>query len=80
MKKTSKQIRIETETKFWNKKALMYKYYGRCAHCGDKVNEIHNDPKQATIDHVKPRVLGGKDVFSNMQLLCAACNHLKDCI
>lgn len=78
--KTRKEVRLKREAKKWNMAALMYKHKGLCAKCGDKVNQIPNDPKQGTIDHIKPKVLGGKDVFSNMQLLCGACNHLKDCI
>lgn len=61
----------------WNRKVLLNKYNGICAHCGEQVNLIHDHPKSATIDHVVPLSRGGLDVISNMQLLCYECNQMK---
>lgn len=61
----------------WNRKVLLNKFNSCCAHCGDQVNLIHDDPKQATIDHIVPLSRGGLDNIRNMQLLCNECNQAK---
>ena len=40
-----------------------------CAYCGSTEN--------LTLDHVKPRSLGGPDVSSNIVCACHECNHEK---
>lgn len=41
-----------------------------CQYCGKKTSDL-------TIDHVIPRHLGGKHVWSNVVAACPACNHRK---
>lgn len=40
-----------------------------CGHCGAT--------EDLTIDHIKPRVLGGDDHLSNLRILCRKCNSSK---
>jgi len=44
----------------------------RCAYCGDPVNS-----KSATIDHIKPRSLGGENSWLNCITSCLPCNAKK---
>ena len=48
---------------------LIERYGDKCLCCGEK--------KRLTLDHIKPRSLGGKTVLSNLQLLCTDCNNNK---
>lgn len=41
----------------------------KCVKCGSTEN--------LTLDHVIPRVLGGKDWLKNLQTLCKPCNQAK---
>ena len=41
----------------------------QCAYCGST--------EELTLDHVKPRSLGGPDVSSNVVCACNSCNHDK---
>ncbi len=41
-----------------------------CQYCGRRVNDL-------TIDHVIPRHMGGKHVWTNVVTACAQCNHRK---
>ncbi len=41
-----------------------------CQYCGRKVNDL-------TIDHVVPRRLGGKHLWTNVVSACKNCNHRK---
>lgn len=41
----------------------------QCAYCGST--------EELTLDHVKPRSLGGLDVSSNVICACTSCNHDK---
>lgn len=52
---------------------------GICGICGTWVNPKNNprDPKHGTIDHVVPLSKGGCNIFSNLQLAHAECNHRK---
>lgn len=43
----------------------------QCKGCGEK------DKRRLSVDHIKPFVHGGKDVFSNFQTLCRSCNSKK---
>ena len=54
--------------------AILYRRQGGyCAGC-DHLFQSRN----LTIDHVVPSSKGGSDDISNLQLLCHACNQLKD--
>jgi len=50
-------------------KKVLNKYNHTCVYCGSTEN--------LTIDHVKPFSKGGKDNFSNLQVLCKSCNSRK---
>ncbi len=54
--------------------AILYQRQGGyCAGC-----DHHFQPRNLTIDHVVPSSKGGSDDIANFQLLCHACNQLKD--
>lgn len=42
---------------------------GCCQRCGTE--------ERLTVDHIVPRVLGGDDSLSNLQVLCSHCNSSK---
>lgn len=42
-----------------------------CQYCGSR------DYNQLTVDHVIPKVLGGKDTWENMVTACVSCNNKK---
>ena len=67
----------ESRRRAWLRSQLIRRHGGKCAGCGEMVNLVHDDPKQATIDHVEPLSRGGQHIIGNMQLLCAACNSAK---
>lgn len=51
------------------RKKVLDKYKHTCVHCGTKEN--------LSIDHIIPVSKGGKDLFSNLQVLCKSCNSKK---
>ena len=53
--------------------AIINKTSGRCAYCGRTI-EHKND---MTIDHIKPRALGGSNDLSNLLFSCKSCNSAK---
>ena len=54
--------------------AILYRRQGGyCAGCGH-----HFQSRNLTIDHVVPSSKGGNGDITNLQLLCHACNQLKD--
>ncbi|MBC6480489.1 MAG: group II intron reverse transcriptase/maturase [Hormoscilla sp. GM7CHS1pb] len=52
---------------------LMNRQKGKCTHCG----MLFTDGDQWEVDHVIPRSRGGKDVYTNLQLLHDYCHHFK---
>ncbi|MBC6478534.1 MAG: HNH endonuclease [Hormoscilla sp. GM7CHS1pb] len=52
---------------------LMKKQKGKCGHC--QMLFVNGDKWE--VDHVVPRSLGGKDVYTNLQLLHDYCHHKK---
>lgn len=52
---------------------LLKRQSGRCAICRDAF-DLYD---RTEIDHVNPRSNGGKDVYSNLQLLHQVCHHAK---
>lgn len=52
---------------------LLKRQNGRCAICRDAF-DLYD---RIEIDHVNPRFNGGKDVYSNLQLLHQVCHHAK---
>ena len=57
----------------YNKKNLLIRDGHVCAYCGVKL-DTHN----ASIDHIKPRSLGGQTTFENTVSSCIKCNNKKD--
>ena len=55
-----------------NKRLLYGEQGGYCNGC-----EHHFELRNFHVDHIIPRAKGGTDHFSNLQLLCGACNSLK---
>lgn len=54
---------------------LMIVQKGRCACCGADIRKTYH------LDHIRPLARGGRNVDSNIQLLCPTCNqskHAKD--
>ena len=45
---------------------------GKCNGCGVKF-----PMRNMTVDHIKPKSRGGTERFTNLQLLCGACNSMK---
>jgi 5-methylcytosine-specific restriction endonuclease McrA len=43
-----------------------------CQYCGNKVST------NASVDHIKPRSLGGKSEWTNTTTACLKCNNMKD--
>ena len=54
--------------------AILYRRQG--GYCAGCVH--HFQPRNLTIDHVVPSSKGGSGDIANLQLLCHACNQLKD--
>ena len=48
---------------------IKQKYNNRCVYCGSTDN--------LTIDHVKPKIRGGRDEARNLVCACQHCNHAK---
>ncbi len=48
-----------------------------CGYCGVRMCRLPNLPRTCTVDHRKPRALGGKDVPENWLLACYDCNQRK---
>ena len=46
---------------------------GKCAYCGKRISQ-----KEATVDHIVPKKLGGQTTWENVALACRACNCKKD--
>ena len=53
--------------------ALFERDRNLCCYCGDVHNASH-----LSRDHVTPRFLGGKDIWTNVVTSCTDCNSLKD--
>jgi len=41
-----------------------------CQYCGKRAASL-------TVDHILPRHLGGKEIWTNLVTACGSCNHLK---
>ena len=53
-----------------NKKNLFRRDNHTCQYCGKKSNQL-------TIDHIVPKVKGGKDTWENLVTACHRCNNQK---
>lgn len=47
----------------------------RCAYCGIRLTDTKLAHDEATIDHVVPRVAGGRPIWSNEVMACRLCNE-----
>jgi 5-methylcytosine-specific restriction endonuclease McrA len=56
----------------FNRKMVYLRDNYTCQYCGDQFTA-----KDLTLDHVKPRSLGGISSWSNLVTCCATCNWLK---
>ena len=54
----------------------------RCAYCGKKVDTTVtcNTHNFASLDHVKPKIYGGEDIYDNIVVACSPCNTKKGCM
>ena len=52
---------------------LLKKQKGKCTHCGLYFRE----EDVLEIDHITPRILGGKDDYKNLQILHRHCHDVK---
>jgi len=52
---------------------LVRLYGNKCAYCRRKLSDA-----EITLDHIIGRAEGGSNHISNLQIMCAACNQLKN--
>lgn len=68
---TKKYVRPRHRVLF-NRKMVYLRDNYTCQYCGDQFQT-----KDLTLDHVKPKSMGGDGGWSNMVTCCATCNWLK---
>lgn len=68
---TKRYVRPRQKVLF-NRKMVYLRDNYTCQYCGDQFHA-----KDLTLDHVKPRSLGGISSWSNLVTCCATCNWLK---
>ena len=66
------QAMTSPEAKRLWRKAIKQKFNCTCVYCG-----THYEQSQLTLDHVKPRAMGGQDISSNVVAACRRCNQDK---
>lgn len=76
-------IRARNKIPAWIKKdrtreKLISIYGNKCMRCHNLNKDWNGFEKKMCIDHIKPLSLGGKNTFSNFQLLCSSCNSWKN--
>lgn len=75
-KKLSAEIKATGYTAIWYRERVVRLLYriqgGECAICGDALRM-----RDATIDHVTPLAVGGRNDLSNFVLAHEGCNHAK---
>ena len=83
-KKTIKKSKTITPTKrgtlySHDKDIILRRQNGKCAgkYCAKEHGKRIPVNIRNHFDHIKPLVLGGKDISSNIQALCANCHQLK---
>ena len=54
------------------RRAIKEHFNCTCAYCGE-----HYDINQLTLDHVRPKSMGGEDLTSNLVPACQKCNQDK---
>lgn len=68
---TKKYVRTKQRVLF-NRKMVYLRDQYTCQYCGEQFQA-----KDLTLDHVKPKSLGGDSSWSNLVTCCATCNWLK---
>jgi 5-methylcytosine-specific restriction endonuclease McrA len=61
-----------SEAKRLHRRAIKEYFDCQCVYCG-----IKHDPDELTIDHVRPRSLGGHSFTTNLVPSCRKCNQAK---
>lgn len=61
-----------SEAKRLHRRAIMEHFSNTCVYCGNTY-----EPEQLTLDHVRPRCLGGPTLTSNLVPSCKKCNQAK---
>jgi hypothetical protein len=61
----------------WAKRAAFYRDKGMCVICNCDLSGMLNVSNKVNYDHIVPLAQGGLNDVSNLQLLCAECNHQK---
>jgi hypothetical protein len=61
-----------SEAKKLHRRAIKEAFDFNCVYCGNKY-----EPDELTLDHVKPRCLGGPTLTSNLVPSCKKCNQAK---
>lgn len=56
------------------KERLSERQNHRCCYCGERMTFTGNDERQATVEHVIERRLGGSDGMENLVSCCLTCN------
>lgn len=57
--------------------AVVLRDGNRCVYCQIETRAGDSGPLGRTLDHVVPRVFGGKDELINLKLACRSCNARK---
>jgi 5-methylcytosine-specific restriction endonuclease McrA len=65
-------VMTSSEAKRLWRTAIKEKWHCTCSYCGKTY-----DSSQLTLDHVKPRALGGSNLTSNLVPSCRKCNQAK---
>jgi hypothetical protein len=50
---------------------------GECGYCGASLGDTWSGNKDAHVEHIKPRRLGGQDCPPNLMFACKSCNSMK---
>jgi len=60
----------------WNRIGVLKRDGFKCIYCGESCDR-HDKQSMPTIDHIKPRALGGKNTWTNTACACMRCNTRK---
>jgi len=63
-------IKVPSKRIMLTRRNIIKRDGGRCQYCGRKASQM-------TVDHVIPKILGGKDTWENLVAACQDCNNKK---
>ena len=66
----SRFVRVPRKRVLLNRKNILKRDQHQCQYCGRRESQL-------TVDHVMPRVRGGKDTWENLVCACMRCNTKK---